>query len=40
MSRDHLDHYREHGFAVVKGIFDPAEVAELAEAFERSTPKA
>lgn len=35
MTSDYLDHYREHGFAVVEGLFDAAEVAELAEAFDR-----
>ncbi|MGH6885845.1 MAG: phytanoyl-CoA dioxygenase family protein [Geminicoccales bacterium] len=35
MSSDHLDHYQEHGFAVVKGVFAPAEVEELALAFDR-----
>jgi ectoine hydroxylase-related dioxygenase (phytanoyl-CoA dioxygenase family) len=35
MSSDHLDHYQEHGFAVVRGVFAPAEVEELASAFDR-----
>jgi ectoine hydroxylase-related dioxygenase (phytanoyl-CoA dioxygenase family) len=32
---DHLEHYREHGYAVVKGVFDRHEVGELAVAFDR-----
>jgi ectoine hydroxylase-related dioxygenase (phytanoyl-CoA dioxygenase family) len=32
---DHLEHYREHGYAVVKGVFDRREVEELAVAFDR-----
>jgi len=32
---DYLTHYREFGYAVVKGVFDPSEVAELAAAFDR-----
>lgn len=35
MNDDHLAHYREHGYAVVKGVFDPHEVEELARAFDR-----
>jgi ectoine hydroxylase-related dioxygenase (phytanoyl-CoA dioxygenase family) len=35
MDLGHLLHYRRHGFAVVKGVFRPAEVAELAAAFDR-----
>jgi hypothetical protein len=29
---DHLEHYREHGYAVVKGVFDRREVGELSAA--------
>jgi ectoine hydroxylase-related dioxygenase (phytanoyl-CoA dioxygenase family) len=35
-TNDHLAHYHEHGYAVVKGVFDPDEVAELAAAFDRT----
>ena len=35
MSNDHIDHYREHGCAVVKGVFTSDEVGELAHAFDR-----
>jgi len=35
MSSNHLDHYQEQGFAVVKGVFEPAEIEELARAFDR-----
>ncbi len=31
----YLDHYREFGYAVVKGVFGPDEVRELGEAFDR-----
>ncbi len=34
-SADHLEHYHEFGYAVVKGVFDPDEVQELAQAFDR-----
>ena len=33
--RDYLDHYRAHGYAVVKGVFRADEVAEMAAAFDR-----
>ena len=33
MPTDPAAHYREHGYAVIPGVF--AELAELAEAFER-----
>lgn len=35
MNWDYLDHYREHGYAVVKGVFALEEIAELARAFDR-----
>ena len=35
MTSDHLDHYREFGYAVVKGVFSPDEIEELAHAFDR-----
>jgi ectoine hydroxylase-related dioxygenase (phytanoyl-CoA dioxygenase family) len=30
-----LEHYRAHGYAVVRRFFTPAEVADLAKAFDR-----
>jgi ectoine hydroxylase-related dioxygenase (phytanoyl-CoA dioxygenase family) len=35
MGREHLDAFREQGFAVARGVFAAAEVAELAAAFDR-----
>ena len=35
MAPDHLEHYREFGYAVVRGVFGADEVAELAAAFDR-----
>lgn len=35
MHNDHLEPYDEQGYAVVKGVFRPDEVRELAAAFER-----
>ena len=35
MDRAYLDQYRELGYAVVKGVFGPDEVRELAAAFDR-----
>jgi ectoine hydroxylase-related dioxygenase (phytanoyl-CoA dioxygenase family) len=35
MAADHLEHYHEHGYAVVRGVFDRHEVGELAAAFDR-----
>ncbi len=35
MARQHIENYRAHGFAVVRGLFSADEVAELAHAFER-----
>ena len=31
----YLEDYRRHGYAVVRGVFAPAEIAELAAAFDR-----
>jgi len=31
----YLEHYQAHGYAVVRGVFAPAEVAEMAAAFDR-----
>jgi ectoine hydroxylase-related dioxygenase (phytanoyl-CoA dioxygenase family) len=30
-----VEHYREHGYAIVRGVFSRDEVAELAAAFDR-----
>lgn len=35
MTSDYLDHYRQHGYALAKGVFGADEVAEMAEAFDR-----
>jgi ectoine hydroxylase-related dioxygenase (phytanoyl-CoA dioxygenase family) len=35
MSNGHLEQYRRDGYAVVRGVFGAAEVAEMAAAFER-----
>src|SRR5215218_7038019 len=32
---DYVESYRRDGFAIVRGVFDPSEVAALAEAFDR-----
>ena len=32
---EHLEHYREFGYAVIKGVFGAHEIAELALAFDR-----
>jgi ectoine hydroxylase-related dioxygenase (phytanoyl-CoA dioxygenase family) len=34
MRCDHVRHYHEHGYAVVRGVFRPREVRELADAFD------
>lgn len=33
--RAYLAHYREHGFAVIRGVFEPREMTALARAFDR-----
>ena len=35
MDHDHLNDFRDKGFAIVRGVFGSAEVAEMAAAFER-----
>jgi len=35
MTRDHVSRFRADGYAVVRGVFDAAEVAALAGAFDR-----
>jgi ectoine hydroxylase-related dioxygenase (phytanoyl-CoA dioxygenase family) len=35
MDRTYLEHYRDQGYAVVRGMLAPAEVAEIADAFDR-----
>jgi ectoine hydroxylase-related dioxygenase (phytanoyl-CoA dioxygenase family) len=32
---EHVAHFHRHGYAIVRGAFDGAEVAELASAFDR-----
>ena len=31
---DHVDFYREHGYAIVRAVFDSAEIAALAAEFD------
>lgn len=33
---EHLAHYREHGYAIVRGVFGPDEIADLRAAFDRA----
>ena len=35
MDRDHLEQFHQDGYAVVRGVFDACEMAELAAAFDR-----
>ena len=35
MAESTLEHYREQGYAVARGVFAPAELRDLAEAFDR-----
>jgi len=35
MADEHLEQYRRDGYAVVRGVFGAAEVAEMAAAFDR-----
>jgi ectoine hydroxylase-related dioxygenase (phytanoyl-CoA dioxygenase family) len=35
MSDDHVTQFRHNGYAVLKGVFAPAEVADIAAAFDR-----
>ncbi len=35
MRCDYVRHYHQHGFAIVRGVFRPREVQELAGAFDR-----
>ena len=35
MGGDYREHYDEYGYAVVKGVFSPSEIRELADAFDR-----
>jgi hypothetical protein len=32
---DHVERYREDGYAVVRGVFSPSEVSDMAAAFDR-----
>lgn len=40
MTDDPVAHFREHGYATARGVFSPAEVAELATAFDRVQARA
>ncbi len=33
--RDHVRHFHEDGYAIVRGVFEPGEIGELAGAFDR-----
>jgi ectoine hydroxylase-related dioxygenase (phytanoyl-CoA dioxygenase family) len=35
MACAYIEHYAEHGYAIVRGVFAPPEVAEMAAAFDR-----
>ncbi len=35
MGCDHVEHFRTHGYAVIRDVFRPDEVRELAAAFDR-----
>ncbi|MGD8417292.1 MAG: phytanoyl-CoA dioxygenase family protein [Pseudomonadales bacterium] len=35
MGCDYVEHFHENGYAVVRGVFHPGEIAELGEAFDR-----
>ncbi len=35
LKHSYLDHYEEFGYAVVKGVFGPAEVRDISDAFDR-----
>ncbi len=35
MALNYVEQYRQNGYAVIKGVFSPDEVAELARAFDR-----
>ncbi|MGH6932733.1 MAG: hypothetical protein ACREEE_09925, partial [Dongiaceae bacterium] len=35
MTADHVAHFQHHGYAVVRQLFNTAEIAELAAAFGR-----
>ncbi len=36
----HVSEYREHGYAVIRGVFDPREIAEMARSFDAIYAKA
>jgi len=40
MGYDHVEHFRAHGYAVIRGAFRPPEIEELANAFDRVQAKA
>lgn len=35
MGCDHVEQFREHGYAVIRGVFRPDEVREMGDAFDR-----
>lgn len=35
MQCDHVQHFRQHGYAVVRGVFHPDEIGEMADSFDR-----
>ncbi len=35
MDQSHIEQYRDQGFAVVRGVFEPSEMQELQAAFDR-----
>jgi len=35
MGCDHVEHFREHGYAVLRGVFRPDEIRTLGAAFDR-----
>ena len=37
---DYVEHYHEFGYAVIKGVFGPGDVHELAQAFDRVQARA
>lgn len=40
MTQDHVSQFRDHGYAIVRGVFDAAEVAAMADAFDRIQARA
>ncbi len=40
MNRGYIDHFHQHGFAVIRGVFKADEIAEAAAAFDRIKARA